>query len=358
MRRLDVYVMKEMAVPLLIGTVAIVLMFQANDYMALAKALELQNVPFVAVLQVLIYRTPFYLSMTLPLGMALASSLTMARITRESELTAIRSAGVPVLRVLWPVALFGLIASAILFVNVEYIMPGSTRKATDIQVKMWGLGLAPSFAANKMITLGRLAVSFGTVERRGESGDLHLTDVMLIERPSPGQIWLVTSKDAEYYSGIWTFRNAYGHEIEGEDVLIAHSVGNLIVNEPIVVEDLFRSPAPEESTIEQLRDQINTIKKTGGNPHRQEIDLQSKFAIPMSCFIFAFVSPIFSILFARSGAFVGVLLSFVMALAYYNVFIVSTQIFSKINSIPPIAAAWLPNLIFLVLGIFAIRRIE
>src|SRR5271155_2939714 len=103
MKRLDVYLIREMVVPFLIGTVSVVLMFQANTYMALARELQLNNVPFSAVIQVLYFKTPFFLSMTLPLGMALASSLAMSRIARESELTAFRAAGARILRVLAPI---------------------------------------------------------------------------------------------------------------------------------------------------------------------------------------------------------------------------------------------------------------
>ena len=94
MKKLDWYMLKELTVPFLIGTVAVLLMFQANQFIYLFKSVSLQNVPFSAFAQLVLYKTPYWANMTLPVGMSLAASLAMSRITRESELTAIRAANV------------------------------------------------------------------------------------------------------------------------------------------------------------------------------------------------------------------------------------------------------------------------
>ena len=58
MRLLDRYVLRELFVPFLIGTLGVVMMFLANEYIALAKNLELQHVPVSAIAQYLICKTP------------------------------------------------------------------------------------------------------------------------------------------------------------------------------------------------------------------------------------------------------------------------------------------------------------
>jgi lipopolysaccharide export system permease protein len=66
----------------------------------------------------------------------------------------------------------------------------------------------------------------------------------------------------------------------------------------------------------------------------------------------------FAVWMSRAGPFVGVLFSLAMVLAYYNAFVISTEIFGRNGWLPPIAAAWLPNVIFFLLGLWAIRRAE
>src|SRR5579859_208265 len=101
--------MRELLVPFLLGTVAVVLMFQANLLIFLFKTFSLSSVPISGIAKLLLYKTPFFLNMTLPVGTALATSLAMSRLTRESELTAFRAAGAPILRVMLPISLFGML---------------------------------------------------------------------------------------------------------------------------------------------------------------------------------------------------------------------------------------------------------
>ena len=111
-------------------------------------------------------------------------------------------------------------------------------------------------------------------------------------------------------------------------------------------------------SIKELNDGIKNSVATGSEVRRFRLSLYDKFFVPLSCFVFSFVSPMFAILFARSGGFTGVLLSFVMALAYYNLYIISTQILSKVDSIPPLVLSALPDLLFIALGIWAVRKLE
>jgi lipopolysaccharide export system permease protein len=62
--------------------------------------------------------------------------------------------------------------------------------------------------------------------------------------------------------------------------------------------------------------------------------------------------------FARSGAFMGVLLSIFLVLLYYNAYVISTEILGRNSWVSPVVAAWLPNVVFLVLGLVFLRRAE
>jgi LPS export ABC transporter permease LptG len=356
LKTLDRYVLRELAVPFMIGTLLVVLMFQANTYIALAKNLHLDNVPFVAVLQVILYQAPTHLALTLPVGMALAAALAMSRLTRESELTAVRAAGGRVMRVVGTVVAFGLIVAIGNFYLVERVIPPSMKRAKEIGVQVGFLGSMQSFRSNTMLNLGQFTASFGTMQRM-EDDSLLIGDTLVVERPEPGVTVFYSAEEGTYRSGEWRFPHAMVRIFKGDD-LVQMKVEDLHINEQIVLDELFLPPEPEEQSREDLIAAIETAKRVGGNPKRLEIAYHVKYAVPASCFIFALVAPIFAILFARSGAFAGVLVSFVMVLIYYNAFVISTQILGKVDSVPAWLAAWLPNILYAFLGILAIRRLE
>jgi len=62
--------------------------------------------------------------------------------------------------------------------------------------------------------------------------------------------------------------------------------------------------------------------------------------------------------FARTGTVAGVLLSIFLVFLYYNAYMVSTDVLGKLGWVAPVMAAWLPNILFLGLGLLGLRRLE
>lgn len=358
MRLLDRYLLRELFVPFLVGTLSVVLMFQINTYIFIGKNFNTENIPFRAILQYILYMTPSFMRMTLPVGTALATSLAMTRIAREAELTSMRAAGIGVLRVIRPIALFGVLVAVGNFVTVERIAPVASAKARSIGYQFGIVGMASSFRSNAFVSLGKYSASFGSVERTPDD-KLQINDVMLVSRPKPGQIELTTAKTATYDRGVWRFRDSYQRLIQGEDMVQVRSPGEFVINERIVLEQLMGGGMePEEQTIAQVREAIASGRKLGNDVRKLEVDLANRYAVPASCFLFALISPAFAVFFARSGGFLGVLLSMGMVLLYYNAYVICSMILAKQPWCPTWVAAWLPNMLFGIVGLWAIRRLE
>lgn len=128
--------------PFLIGTVFVVLMFQGNILIALYKNLNLSMVPIKGILQFVLFKTPEFLTLTLPIGAGLASSLALSRIVRESELTAMRAAGTPIRRILFPVLVMGLIVSILNWFCAEKGRTNQLSAGSDDRERNGCLGLA------------------------------------------------------------------------------------------------------------------------------------------------------------------------------------------------------------------------
>lgn len=357
MSKLDRYVVRELIVPFLIGTFAVVLMFQANTYIAAGKKLDLENVPFVAILQVIMYQTPAYLNLTLPTGMALAAALAISRLAREAEITAMRAAGARIMRIFMPVVAFGALVGVANFYNAEKLVPPATRESKRIMVPIGMLGARASFRGVTSLTLRDRVVTFQFMERRGVES-LDFRNVLMVEYPNSGQVMLTTAEGGSYRQGVWRFRKAYVYLMEGVDMVLAKPGEEIVVNERIVLDEIFAPPEPEELTLQELQAAITDAKKYGRDPKPLEVAFHVRYAIPAACVVFSLVAPIFAVVFARTGGFAGVLVSFLMVLLYYNAFVISTKILSKVEFVPAWAAAWVPNLLFAGLGILAVRRLE
>ncbi len=357
MKRLDRYVLKELTVPFLMGSVVIGLLFIANEFIAVFKNFELSHVPFVAVFQLVMFKFPHWLSFTLPTGMALASALALSRLARESEVTAMRAAGVSVKRILLPVALAGALVAVGNFLVVEKVAPPAARAYQRLLQEFIFFSSAPKFQSNVMRKLDRYTVSIGTVER-GVPGQVLLTDIVAMERPRTGEVWIYTADSGVYQDGVWRMRRPYLRMLRGLDMFAAYPSKDLVINEPIRVSELFTPPQPDQETIGDLARAIRRNAEAHQDTTQLQVALHVKYSLPFSCLVFALTGALLAIWLSKAGPFVGVLLSLGLVIFYYNAQVISTEILGRNGWAPPVLAAWLPNLIVLAIGFLVMRRTE
>ncbi len=351
---------KELILPFFIGTFAVVMMFAANQLIFIFKTFPMATVPKIAVLQSLIYKLPFWLNMTLPVGTSLGASLAFSRLQRESELTAMRAAGARILRVVAPVAVFGLLVAIGNFLLVEKVMPQAEKRFNDLAIRIGIASAAPSFRARAVVYLDDFTATFGSVTR-GSDDSLVLNDIMLFDTPSLTEQRYIDAKRGTYLNGEWTLDNCRVRLFNGDNVVSVSPYKDgqpMKIYQKIVIKDLFTGATPEEKTLGELRDDIAKGKKSGSDTTASEVKYYTRFSVPAACIVFALVGPIFAVMFSRSGAFVGVLLSIVLVMLYYNVYIISTEVLGNNAVVPAWLAAWLPNILFAGAGLIAIRRLE
>jgi lipopolysaccharide export system permease protein len=362
LRRLDLYVIRQMLVPALTGTLVVVMMFQANAYIWLAKSFNVENIPLIARFQWIMFQTPGFMRMTLPVGTALAAALCMTRLARESELTAMRAAGTRILRVIFPVFVFGILIGILNFYVVDRLVPIASRKANELERKNANLGAIALMKSNSFLQLDQFAASLGTVIKDPKNDSLTISNIVLVERTTPTRTLIVTADRGRYDKGIWDLTQATSYLFEGEDVLKLTPLDKFEIHQNLSLSQLFDNNSAgmsiEEEPTPVLRKQIADDVAAKIDPKPAEVELSERYAVPASCAVFAVTSSVFSIWLGRSGGYAGVLVSFFVVLLYYNAFVISTQILGKLDSVPSWVAAWLPNLSFGLVALFFLRKLE
>ncbi len=356
MKRLDRYILKEMFTPMLVGTLVIALLFMANEFISIFKNFEVSRLPFTAIMQMVFFRMPFWLSLTLPSGTAIGVALAVSRLARESEITAMRAAGVPLRRIFLPIVAVGLLIGVANFFIVEMLIPPAAIAYRNVQNQSSVIGSAPAFKSNVMLQLDNYTANFGEVQRlRG--GEVLLKDAVIFERPKVGETWLYTAPQGTYKDGVWDFPGTFVYRLNGIQLMSGESK-HMVINQVIHVGELFVQPPPEESTAKELRAAIARGKASKTDTTNLEVAYHVKFSLPASCLVFALASAAFAVTMMRSGPFVGLIVSMGLVMLFYNVHIVSTEIVGKYGWLPPLLAAWLPDLLYTAVALFLIWRAE
>lgn len=360
LNRLDRYIFRELIPPFIMGVLIVIVMFQANYWMALGKNNMIANVPKDAVMKIIFLETPSFLNLTLPIAVSLAISLTMSRLSRESEITAMKGAGIRVLRILRPVMIFGLLVGILNFWIVDRVTPAASKHSKELQMNVNLIASLGDLNTGVTLRIQNYAVYIGMVEKdKRDPNRARLTDIMLIERPEPGQMTVIISKTADFEQGVWKLYNAqtFHYRTGSKDVTVTESK-EFLINYKVAVQDLLMAPGAAEMGVRELSTKIKELKKIGQNTRTMEIEFHSKLSAALMCLIFSIVSPIFSIKLAKQGGFIGILISVGIVLAYLNLWVVFTQIIGKNPSVDPALAAWSPNVMFIIVGLLGLRSLE
>lgn len=348
--------------PFVIGTGSVVLMFLANTVIQYSQQLFAKDVPWSAILQLLVFSIPATLKLTLPVGTAIATSLAVSRLTRESELTAMRSSGIPIRRVLVPVAVLGIFAASLNFFLVERVMPVTQVRFADTFRKIMMSAEAIGVRSNVILKFddGRYHVSIAAIQK-GDAGAILLRNVFVFHHPKRGEYWFIMADDGTYADGLLTLQQPVVYQFEGTRLVQFAVKQQHVISQRIGVDAFFGTPLPEEQTINELRRTAHELRARGiyDQAREYEHELQSRYAVPFACLVFALFAPVFAIRFSRGGAFVGVLVSVVVVFVYYNLWILFAQVLARNHALLPVViGAWLPNVLFLFATAVAIWRSE
>jgi lipopolysaccharide export system permease protein len=369
MKRVDRYLLREMVVPFLIGQGAVVMMLTGTVLYNNATVFLDYRVPAAGVARIALYFLPYLLHLTMPVAVAIAVSLAVSRLTRDSELTAVRSAGVSLRRTFRWVFIAGLALSVADLALGEWVVPWSTQRfeQTMTDLSRRARFLVPQEGQAAQTPDHRYTAFIGRMQLLPDRTVLQ--DVTLIIRGSAaGERTVVNAPTADYVNGKWILKDAHVHEFSdhGERIRytraaelrinfrLAESMFNLIALQL----PLYSGDAAKVGALELSR-KIGAQRRTGWVNPRDLLELQFKLSVPFSCLVFAIVCPPMALLFARAGSFMGVLLSIVLVFVYWNTLLAAKILGDSFPHIlPPVVAGWGQNVLFAAIGLIALRRSE
>ena len=108
-------------------------------------------------------------------------------------------------------------------------------------------------------------------------------------------------------------------------------------------------------TISELSKQISALKSQLAITNTLKLELYQRYALPLGCLVFALIGAPLGLQPHRASSSMGFGLSVIIILIYYVFLTVCTSL-GQAGQIPPLLAAWIPNLIGFAAGFFLIHR--
>lgn len=335
-------------------------MFLANLLIADFPKLQQYNPSLISILEYTLYKIPGFLELAFPIGIALGTSLSTSRLIRESELVIFKASGISLMRYIYPILGVGIIIGLISFNFMEHVVPEAERKAKSIRAKIASEYTGENIKTETVIKLGKYMAYIGYLERLQDKS-IKLGQVFLKESSTGNKTTLITAKEGVYKNNQWSLRNVAVRIFKNDILTTFTSLNQFKFYEPFNVSSIFESTTygpknAQQVTAKALSEAIQEGKKRKLNTLNLEVAYYNKYSIPTACVIFALTGPALASGLAKSGPFAGVLLSIILVMAYYNVFVVFTEVVAYNGWFPSILCSWTPNLLFLGIGLILIRK--
>jgi lipopolysaccharide export system permease protein len=303
-----------------------------------------------------LYWLPDSMFMVLPAAVLFATVFAIGALTRHSEITAAKASGISFYRFIAPI-FFGAFLATMLGLILGEVAPATNKKRLEI-------------LQTNRVNISNDRYNFAYAADGGrvyKIGALHLLEPaiegMVIERKGNGPdypSYLITANSAHYKSSRgWLLQRGAMH-------VIPDTLHNMTFSFDSLVDRHF-TEAPKQLTLTQkapadmgfreLGRFIASMERSGAEVNELRVERMLKIAIPITCLVILLFGAPLATSTQRGGAAYGVGLS----LATTVIFLMLIQLTKGIGGkgmIPADLAAWLPSIIFGVVGVILFARVR
>lgn len=351
---LDAYVLRRTLVPLALVFVAFAGIFVLVDLFDHAHSFIDNDVPPRIALLYYAHYMPYIVVLTAPVAMLLATLLSINRLTRWNELTAMKGSGVSLYRILLPIFVLAALLSLASLAIGEFVVPPATQQRLEIK----GTYIDRRPARNVRSDVIYMRVDGTTlVAKRFDARRMTLEEVTVQEFDAGRHpVSRIDARSARWEQGRWTLSDGQVRRFTADgETASSFQVMTLPYPDPTPEDLRTRKLKPEELGYRDLRAYIARMRASGVDPGDLDVQLALKIAFPFVVLVMTLLgAPIAA--GARRGGFA---LAFAAALSisflYYGVLQVAT-VMGRQGFLPPALAAWIANAIFAGIAVWILVK--
>ncbi len=322
----------------------------------LLNSITKHHIEWITVANYLFFLLPFIINYVTPLAALVAVMITFGILQRTSQVVALTASGQSIYRLAAPVIIISLFLSAFLFINQDYIMPFTNPRQNNLRALIRS-GQEPAqtfYQKTNQWIFGEDSRIFNYEYFNPKKNAFAAFNVIDLSKEPFGikrrlfatrAVW---DKDEE----VWLFQDGWERTFEG-DKLISFETFKERQVELKEQPDYFKQDlrGSHSMTIAEVRRKIVELSRAGFDVLDLRIALQSKLAFPLTCLIMALVGLPFSFSVGKRGALYGVAIGMAIGIAYWGAIGLFEQM-GRYEILPPLLAAWGPNLLFGTGGLY------
>ncbi|MBN2453365.1 MAG: LPS export ABC transporter permease LptG [Candidatus Omnitrophica bacterium] len=361
MKIIDRYMAKGFLAPFSWCMILFIVMAIIIDIFSFIDDIIKFKIPITSLAAFYVYYTPTIFLQVAPMAALLSSIYLLSNLNKNSEITAMKSSGISLWRILTPLLILGLLISSVVFVVNDKVNPIASRTANYIRreelesrkvkeakqrvlknVAVYGIGNRIIFARN-----------YDTEKRTLEDIIIHEQDI------AENLTSKITAQRGAWNGGGWTFYKVIVYKIDNAGRILAEPKFH---EEKII--SLKERPSDFENlewradymSYNELKGYIKNFQNAGTKLIKNLlVDLHYKIAFPFITLIIIMIGAPYAIVNTRGGVLLGIGMSIAIGLLYYASMAIFLA-FGRAGILPPFLSAWLGNILFAGWGIYLINK--
>jgi lipopolysaccharide export system permease protein len=356
-------IFKELAVTFTLSVSTLLGVLLMGRMIQLRELLMGHDLGFLDLMKLFFFMSPYFMLLIAPIACMLSVFLTFLRMSSDNELTALKAGGVSLYRLAPPVIFFCIACTAATyFISFHGIS--------------WGMNNFRSSVVEFARTKSRFAIQPGVFNRdfpnltfyakntnpeTGELMDLFVRDSTVEDAPViiMAPYGKITTKPDEGIMEV-AFRNGRIFR-RGKGELNVLSFRNYTVRVPIAM--LIGGKFFDSSRISEQS--VATLQRMKNNPSEKLLrdenrwrkvhnELAKRYSLPFGCFVLGLFAMPVACVFRGLNQQYGLSLSLGLFLVYYTLFSIGSSL-GESGVAPPTVLQWIPNVLFLVIGLVLLR---
>ncbi|MDR3243868.1 MAG: LptF/LptG family permease [Elusimicrobiota bacterium] len=306
----------------------------------------------------LLTRIPWQTILAFPMATLLALLFSMGDLSQKNEITAIKAAGINLWKIISMFIIIGFFIGVFDLIVREFIVPKTTLMHEQINKQIKNESITPiTKFSNFILSLNnniRLSAQFLDTQKQYMQNivieyyneDFHIQKFLVSEKAlwKDNSWFLINGVERRFDDNQWL----ENFQFESYDSQIH------LDPQELIIEDIKYA----SMTTKQLKKYINQLRIFGNSDIAARIQLNARYSMVFCHIIVMLIGIPFALNINNK---IGKIINFTLALGltfmYWGIQAVA-QSMGQNNMVSPFIAAWLPNFIFLPIGIFMLSKIK
>ena len=353
MKLLDKYILKQVIEMFIMGVLVFTsIIFASDTFITLIKQISMYGIPFKIAFLIIILHLPSVFVMTIPMGVLLATVMTLNGLSLSSEITVMRACGIGINRIAKPIFIFAIVMACLSFVVNETIVPVMTKQSTDLALYAF---------TKKNIPEGKHNFTFKEVKENdmlkrlfyvGDCTEKTLHNITVLDASKDGTIQILQAREGDTAPEGWKFRKGAIYTVtDNGKALDTTMFDDTTISFGLDLSDEIDDNLASEHNFIQLCKHLSNVKDMDKQEMRElKISLFDKIALPLTTIVLVIIGVPLAITPPRVRYNRGFLFSILIIFAYYLIRALSIS-FGEAGSLIPALAAFMPNIILTIAGI-------